>query len=132
MKDEGAEAQRETGVRFFHSQSRERGPINWRYHTGALLMEMDPPFRVVSVCKVPLVSGNEEWAPGVAHWKPNVAIPYGATEHGDGYAVTMGINDAWSRVMWVGRGEVMRRLQMPKCEQRNLGAGTAAPYRMIL
>lgn len=84
-------------IRFFHSRTKERGAVPFRYHIGALLMENKAPFKTVKITKHPLLSGTEEWMPGVHHWKPNVVFPCGALADHDHYIVTYGVNDADSR-----------------------------------
>jgi hypothetical protein len=81
-------------IRFFHSRTKERGMLNFRYHIGALLMENKPPFRIVKVTEHPLVSGDEEWMAGIHHWKPNVVFPCGARMTWNNYILSYGKNDA--------------------------------------
>ncbi len=99
-----------TWLRFFHSriwewkrkkprtkterifQATDRIP--WRYYVGALVMESEPPFRVLQVSTSPILTGTEQWVPGCPHWKPNVVIPYGCVPQEHGWTVSLGINDA--------------------------------------
>jgi hypothetical protein len=100
-----------TWLRFFHSRiwdrKRPRKPRNkterifqpqdripWRYYVGALVMESEPPFRVLDVSSSPILTGTEQWVPGCPHWKPNVVIPYGCVPQADGWTVSLGVNDA--------------------------------------
>lgn len=76
--------------RIFQAQDR----IPWRYYVGALVMESEPPFRVLSVSSSPILTGTEQWIPGCPHWKPNVVIPYGCVPQEDGWTVSLGVNDA--------------------------------------
>lgn len=100
-----------TWLRFFHSRiwdrKKPRKPRNkterilqpqdripWRYYVGALVMESEPPFRVLDVSSSPILTGTEQWVPGCPHWKPNVVIPYGCVPREDGWTVSLGVNDA--------------------------------------
>jgi len=92
-------------VRFFHSRSGgDLGGENgsFQYHMGALLMDNKPPFRAIKVGNYPIVSGDERFTPGCFHWKPNVAIPYGAVRNGGEFWVSIGRNDCACEVLKVG------------------------------
>ena len=73
-------------IRFFHSS------LRGRYYIGACEMEMTPPFKTIKVSSHPIIAGHE-WLCGAPHWKPNVAIPYGAIVDGDKIVLSLGIND---------------------------------------
>jgi predicted GH43/DUF377 family glycosyl hydrolase len=83
-------------LRFFHSRT---GGAHWvkhgtfQYHVGALLMEAKPPFKVLQVGKYPILSGDERYVPGCFHWKPGVALLFGAVKQGSDYLVSIGRND---------------------------------------
>lgn len=102
-----------TWLRFFHSRIWDRKPLRkprtkaervfnptdripWRYYVGALVMESEPPFRVLKVSSSPILTGGEQWVPGCPHWKPNVTIPYGCVPQENGWTVSVGVNDALS------------------------------------
>lgn len=81
-------------MRFFHSRAHYSDSRQFRYHTGALLMEPTPPFKILKVSKTPILSGHEWRNDAAHHHKLNVAIPYGALPDGDGFLVSVGINDS--------------------------------------
>lgn len=86
-------------LRFFHSRIWPSRDEPWRYHIGALLMEPEPPFNVIQVSSKPILNGDESGDPMIWHWKPNCCLPYGAIEDGDGWIVSLGINDAHCAVL---------------------------------
>ena len=48
-------------LRFFHSRTdTDPMPLRWRYFVGCLLMEPEPPFNVIQVCREPIMSGSEQ------------------------------------------------------------------------
>lgn len=82
-------------LRFFHSlhkHGNDRG--NWTYAIGALVMQKEPPFKIERISKFPIFSGDERFVPHCQHWKQGVAIPYGAIPDGDGWIVSVGLNDS--------------------------------------
>jgi predicted GH43/DUF377 family glycosyl hydrolase len=82
-------------LQFFHSAKQNKGQARaHRYYVGALLMETQPPFQIVSVSKKPILVGNENYFPGSKSWKPNVFIPYGAIKSGDRFHISGGYNDS--------------------------------------
>ncbi len=81
-------------LRFCHAvQNNPKTPLYWHYHLAAYLFEPDPPFRIVKVSQMPIMSGNEQYEAGVAHQKANICICYGAIKQGDNYLVSLGLND---------------------------------------
>lgn len=81
-------------LRFFHTlQRNEKSDLWWTYHVGAMLIEPEPPFKVVAISSHPIYSGNEEYIPDHKYWKPRVAIPYGVRETPYGWEVSIGVND---------------------------------------
>lgn len=86
-------------LRFFHSLLQAGNKRqHWRYFISALVMDTKPPFAVERVSQKPIFAGNEKYTYGCKHWKPNVAIPYGAIEQSGGWRVSLGLNDcecAW-------------------------------------
>ncbi len=84
-------------LRFFHSRiNHDIGGVAWRYFLGAYLMEPEPPFKVLSVSKKPIVYASEIC--GVKkkdchHFKENVVFPGGAIETTGGWIVALGVND---------------------------------------
>lgn len=82
-------------LRFCHAlQRNERTDQWWTYHLMALLMEPEPPFNVTKVSQHPILIGNEQYFHGWPRWKPRVLIPYGAVRQGDGWRVSVGVNDS--------------------------------------
>jgi hypothetical protein len=94
-------------LRFFHSRiwDRENGKP-WRYHIGALVMEPNPPFNTIAVSKKPILSGDESGDPMIWHWKNNVCIIYGAVENGQGWTLSLGINDAHCALLEVKESDL--------------------------
>lgn len=96
-------------LRFFHS--RTGGDLsgahgNFQYHVGASLMEAEPPFKTVAVSSHPILSGDERYVPGVFHWKPLVAICYGAIVKNDGFLLSVGRNDCFSEIVKLREGDL--------------------------
>lgn len=85
-------------LRFFHSRIWEKGQP-WRYHMGALVMQDHPPFKVLAVSKRPILSGDESGDPMIHHWKQDIVFPLGAVPDGDGWLVSLGINDSQCAVI---------------------------------
>lgn len=82
-------------LRFFHTLVKQKKEDNWwHYHVGALVMEPEPPFRILRVSQHPILSGHEMFFPDWKFWKPNVLIPYGAVEAHEGWRVSVGVNDS--------------------------------------
>ena len=81
-------------LRFCHSvQNNPKAVQYWGYALSCCVFEPEPPFRIVAVSQQPILSGNEAYAPDVPHWKPRICIPYGAVARGDGWRVSVGLND---------------------------------------
>lgn len=82
-------------LRFFHTnQVNEKSDQWWQYHVGAMVMESKPPFQIIQLSKHPILSGTEEYFPGHKFWKPRCCLAYGAVEQGDGWLVSVGVNDS--------------------------------------
>lgn len=85
-------------LRFFHSRlSNETAAPFFRYYLGAVLMEPEPPFKVVRVSRKPIVYGSE--ISGVKrkdcpHWKANVVFGGSAVEANGGWTLPIGVNDS--------------------------------------
>ena len=84
-------------LRFFHSRT-DRQDKSFTYHIGASVMDSKPPFATRSISRKPIVSGDERYTRGCFHWKPEVAIVYGAEAkkrkgNPDGYLISVGRND---------------------------------------
>lgn len=90
-------------LRFFHSSTRNGPrPYPWQYFCGAMLHEPEPPFNVIAVSSRPILRGTEldglsaERKAQCSHHKPLIVFPAGAVEHGDGWALSVGVNDCES------------------------------------
>lgn len=83
-------------LRFFHCSNRlEMPPTTWRYSIGCVLMELKPPFKMISVSKKPIVWGSEIGGDESArHFKKNIAIPFGVIQRDDSFFVSIGQNDS--------------------------------------
>lgn len=81
---------KEQYLRFYHNQSGDRT----RYHIGALMMDLNPPFKINRWSSFPLLSGNEQYFPDWKFWKPNVCITYGAIQYREGWLLSLGLNDS--------------------------------------
>lgn len=85
----------EKWLRFFHSLHKHGNDRrDWTYCIGALVMQKEPPFKIERISKFPIFSGDERFVPHCQHWKQGVAIPYGAIPDGDGWIVSVGLNDS--------------------------------------
>lgn len=81
-------------LQFFHSSTRNnKSPWGFCYYMGALLMEKEPPFSIVSVSRAPILAGTERYF-AAPRWKPRVVFPMGAIKDGEKFVVSMGVNDA--------------------------------------
>jgi len=88
---------------FFHSCTLwKRDPVvgpRMRYYMGAYTFEMEPPFRITSFTRQPILTGSGK-GPAI-QMSPAVVFPTGAIPFGDDVLVTVGINDvrsAWVRI----------------------------------
>lgn len=82
-------------LRFFHTLTKApKKDVWWFYACGALLMQSEPPFAITAVSSVPIIAGDERYFHGWKFWKPRVVIPYGAVAEGDGWRVSVGVNDS--------------------------------------
>jgi predicted GH43/DUF377 family glycosyl hydrolase len=82
-------------LRFFHTLAvNKKNSLWWLYYVGALLMETRPPFAITAVSKMPVAVANEQYFAGWKFWKSRCLLPYGAVKDGDGWRVSVGINDS--------------------------------------
>lgn len=82
-------------IRFCHAlQINDRSDQYWTYHLAAILMEPQPPFAITKISSHPIMTGTEQYFHGNPRWKPRVLIPYGAVRYGDGWRVSVGVNDS--------------------------------------
>lgn len=89
-------------LRFCHVvQNNPKAKLYWGYSLAAYLFDVDPPFRIVAVSQQPILTGNEAYEPNCPHWKPRVCIPYGAIADGDGWKVSVGLNDCQCAIVTV-------------------------------
>lgn len=81
-------------IRFVHANLvNKSSDLWWNYALAAILIEGRPPFNILKVSQHPILVGNELYTPDCKHWKARVLIPYGAIEVGDGWDVSVGLND---------------------------------------
>lgn len=81
-------------LRFCHAvQNNPKAVQYWGYSLAAMVFQEAPPFRILQVSQQPILTGNELYVPDCPHWKPRICIPYGAVKRGDGWRVSLGIND---------------------------------------
>lgn len=83
-------------LRFFHSSLRnEMPPVTWRYYLACVVMEPEPPFKMLAISKRPIARGSEIGGDETRkHFKANVIFPMGAIEHNGGFCVSVGVNDS--------------------------------------
>lgn len=97
-------------LRFFHS--RAGGTLagahgSFQYYVGAAVIESKPPFKTIKVSHAPILVGDERYVPGCFHWKPNVAIPYGAiNEPHRPLQVSLGRNDSSCEIVKLHESEL--------------------------
>jgi len=98
-------------LRFFHGNlDNDFGKANRRYYVGAMLMNPEPPFEVVSVSKRPIIYGSEidllKFKERPHHWKANVCFPAGVIERNGKWLVSLGINDSSSLIVSISPREL--------------------------
>lgn len=81
-------------LRFFHSHNADMRDMSRVYRVGACRMRLDPPFRMLKISREPILAGNERWIPNCHHFKPNVIFPAGVAREGDGWKISVGLNDS--------------------------------------
>lgn len=96
-------------LRFFHSSMRnEIPPTVWRYYCSCLLMEPEPPFKMISIIKKPLLYGSEIGGDESArHFKPNIAIPFGVIQRDDSFFVSIGQNDSACAIVKIKESDLI-------------------------
>lgn len=87
-------------LKFFHSSLRnEMPPLPRRYYVGAMLMEPEPPFRMLAISQRPVLRGSEaDGDDTVVHFKKNIVFPAGCVENDGGFHLSIGINDSKSAI----------------------------------
>ena len=81
-------------MRFCHAvQNNPKAVQYWGYSLCAYVYEPKPPFRILQVSQQPILTGDERYAWDCPHWKPRICIPYGAVARGNGWRVSLGLND---------------------------------------
>lgn len=100
-------------IRFFHSTlDNNPPPYRRRYFIGALLMENTPPFTIVAITQKPVLCGSEaddltDTERGACfHHKANVVFEGGAIANGDGYILSVGVNDSQSMLAVVNKSKL--------------------------
>lgn len=98
-------------IRFFHSRlDNGPSPIRHRYYVGAFLTDSEGHVKAVS--KKPILRGSEFDTLTEAehrecsHYKPNVVFPCGAIENGDGWLLSVGINDCQCAIVKVEKKDL--------------------------
>ena len=79
-------------LRFFHSHSKSEDRNGWLYCIGAALMDGRPPFKTISVSRIPVLAGSENFTQ-CKHWKHNVVFPGGVIQDTGGWKLIYGNND---------------------------------------
>jgi predicted GH43/DUF377 family glycosyl hydrolase len=89
----------------FHSSTPWATPPHYRrYFAGAYVFEPGPPFRIVAMSQLPILSGSPQdghaYDPrNVDAWKPFVVFPSGIADAGDGHwLVSYGVNDHFTAI----------------------------------
>ena len=83
----------------FHSSIPTEEPPHFvRYYAGAYTFERKPPFRILQISEIPVISGSEEDGHRIdprytQGWKPYIPFPCGLVPDGDGWLVSFGVND---------------------------------------
>jgi predicted GH43/DUF377 family glycosyl hydrolase len=96
----------------FHSSLPTETPPHFvRYYAGAYTFEAKPPFRPLKISEFPIMAGSEEDGHRVdpryvEGWKPYVVFPCGLVEDGNGWLVSLGINDWQSAVARISLDEM--------------------------
>jgi len=94
-------------LRFFHSQSvSSPDRTKWLYHMGALVMDSSPPFQIMSISKVPILTGNDQYFYGHKFWKKSVVFPGGAIQNDGGWDVACGRNDSECAIVKVAEQDL--------------------------
>jgi hypothetical protein len=89
-------------LRFVHCcQRNPKSDLWWQYHVAAMVIEKRPPFRILKLSRQPIMAGHELYVPDCRHWKPKCLLPYGAVPAGDGWDVSVGVNDAGCAILHV-------------------------------
>ena len=70
-------------------------------------MEATPPFRVLQISREPILYGSPWEKDKVFHWKPNVVFPGGVIKYGDGYLLSIGVNDSRCCLVKVNETDLM-------------------------
>lgn len=98
-------ARGDTLLRFFHSR-KDYPDRSICYFVGAAIMEAKPPFRTLSVCKAPVLQGDDEFVAGCKHWKGRVVFPLGAIQTDDKILLSYGHNDCGCRIVELSEGDL--------------------------
>ena len=100
-------------LRFFHTRlDNEPAPTRWRYYMGACLMNPEPPFEIVQVCREPIARGSEAddltdlQRSSCIHHKKSVVFPGGCVQDGNDFLVSIGINDCECAVARIAESDL--------------------------
>lgn len=94
-------------LRFFHSLHKHgNNRSDWTYSIGALVMQKEHPFQIERISKFPVFSGDERFVAHCSHWKQGCALPYGAIPDGDGWIISIGVNDCMCGLLKVSEKDL--------------------------
>jgi hypothetical protein len=94
-------------IRFFHSRIHYHDDHkNFRYYVGALTMQSTPPFAVTKISRSPVMAGHEWRNAACFHHKQNVCFCGGAIADGDGFILSLGINDSCACVSKISKSHL--------------------------
>ena len=95
-------------LKFFHSSlGNEMPPTPRRYSVGAMLMEPEPPFKMLAVSQRPILRGSEVGGDDTRmHFKRNVVFPAGCMEKDGAFHLSIGINDSQSAIAKIKPGDL--------------------------
>ena len=78
------------------------------YNMGLVTFENSPPFRILEYTPEPLDVADPNAEPKAE--KSDVIFPCGAVRYGDGWAVSMGVNDQWTEIRFYSDEMIQERL----------------------
>lgn len=80
-------------ITFFHSYVGEKGKEERMYYMGALVFDRKPPFTPRMISREPMLSADDSILNRGPFPERKVVFPSGAVEAGEGYLVSLGVND---------------------------------------
>lgn len=97
----------------FHSSIPTETPPHYvRYYAAAYTFEKKAPFRILQVSEQPILAGSEEDGHRVdprytEGWKPYVVFPCGLVPDGEGWLMSLGINDWQCAIARLQRSQLL-------------------------